>query len=138
MLVQVMQRERLRTFYTSGFPLLFETFYVQEKLMDLFIPSVRKRLVTILFLIFNLGFFWNHSKCLCDKVVFDVVLGLSLPHSYAHLGLVPLPRTRHPDRRRRRPPQMHGAGNTGDGVRGMLATAHASPGERHGIGAAGQ
>ena len=49
MLVQVMQRETLRTFYTSGFPLLFETFHVQEKLMDLFIPSVRKRLVILYF-----------------------------------------------------------------------------------------
>lgn len=114
MLVQVMQRERLRTFYTSGFPLLFETFYVQEKLMDLFIPSVRKRLVQKPFN--KVGFRRHYAECLCDKVVSDTVPGLPLPNRHAHLGPLSLSRTLHPHRGRRRPAQMHGAGNNEYGV----------------------
>jgi hypothetical protein len=54
-----MHREKLRTFYTSGFPLLFESFFIQEKLMQLFIPSVHKKLVSLGRLIFIIGKFWH-------------------------------------------------------------------------------
>jgi len=38
--VQVMQRARLRHLYMIGFPLLFETFFIHEQLMQKFLPII--------------------------------------------------------------------------------------------------
>ena len=43
-LVRMMEREDLRTFFLAGFPLLFETFYVQEQLMKKYLPTLYARL----------------------------------------------------------------------------------------------
>jgi hypothetical protein len=41
---RMMGREDLRTFFLAGFPLLFETFYVQEQLMKKYLPALHARL----------------------------------------------------------------------------------------------
>lgn len=40
----LMTREGLRTMFTAGFPLLFETFFVQEQLMRKYMPALQQRL----------------------------------------------------------------------------------------------
>lgn len=43
-LTKLMQRDDLRLMYKSGFPLLFEYFWIQERLMKKFIPELAKHL----------------------------------------------------------------------------------------------
>lgn len=47
MLKRLMDRDGLRGLFTAGFPLLFETFYVQEQLMKQFMPALYARLESL-------------------------------------------------------------------------------------------
>jgi hypothetical protein len=40
----MMERDGLRSLFTAGFPLLFETFFVQEQLMRKYLPALQARL----------------------------------------------------------------------------------------------
>ncbi len=41
---RIMERDGVRTFFTAGFPMLFETFHVQETLMERYMPKLVARL----------------------------------------------------------------------------------------------
>lgn len=40
-----MHRDELRSFFTTGFPKLFEAFYIQECLMQKYMPELYRHLV---------------------------------------------------------------------------------------------
>lgn len=55
-LVQVMQRARMRHLYMVGFGLLFETFFIHEQLMQKFLPIIHAKLVKQHWIISSLTF----------------------------------------------------------------------------------
>lgn len=95
----LMTREGLRTMFTAGFPLLFETFFVQEQLMRKYMPALQQRLesfhitssvyATKWYLTLFLGFPFALATRLWDLFLFwglDMLVCVSLALLKLHEG----------------------------------------------------
>lgn len=100
-LCRLMERDGLRTLFTAGFPLLFETFYVQEQLMKRYLPSLQARLdsfhittsvyATKWYLTLFLGFPFSLATRIWDLFLFwglDMLVCVSLALLKMHESLL--------------------------------------------------